>query len=228
MQKIILYFALVLFCFSAPKEETLLQATQAGWFLGAGLGAGFEKFQMEGSNIQQSTKNYGTFLASAKIGRFHYFTQRIGLRYYYNLDFGFNPGDPRTSPLAEDVGFFLITQSHTLNTDMIFNAYSQGKHRLSIIGGLGLGLAIQNYDQRFETRHGFAGLEDRFTLGFQGRINLGMQWKFEEKYGLELMAKIPFTPAMVTDDRTTSGGSTTEHKVTIRPYYFTLDFVMEL
>lgn len=228
MQKIILYFALALFCFSAPKEETLLQPEQAGWFLGAGLGIGLEKLQIENASFQKNTNTYASLLTSAKIGRYQNFTQLIGLRYYYNLDLSFNFADPHYSPLAEDSGYFLITQTHTLNADVIFNLYSQGKHRFSLISGMGLGVAIQNYDQRFETRHGFSDLEARFTFGLQGRINLGMQWMFEQKYGLELMAKIPFTPGLTLENQKDSNGKPLFGKITTHPYDFTLNFIMEL
>lgn len=228
MQKIILYLALALFCFSAPKEETPLKSAQMGWFLGAGLGGGLEKLQSEGTDLVKNTKNYASLLTSAKIGRYNRFTPLIGLRYYYNLDLSVNFADPQYSPLAEDFGFFLITQSHTLNTDIILNAYSQGKHSFSFIGGIGLGLAIQTYNQRFETRYGFSQEEGRFTLGLEGRVNLGVQWMFEQKYGLEFMAKIPFTPGMVIEHKD-SGPLVVlgERKITTHPYYFTLNFLME-
>lgn len=225
MQKVILYFALALFCLAAPKEETLSQSLQSGWFLGAGLGIGLENLKIEGSDAPTSTKNYASFLASAKVGRYHHFTQLFGLQYYYNLDLSFNPADPYSSPFSYYDGFFLITQTHTLNVDALFNVYSKGKHALSIISGLGLGLAVQDYSPRFETRYGFSSKsDDRFTVKFQTRINLGVRWMFEQKYGVEFLTKIPISPGMVMEGKK----SLNPTKLTTHPFYFTLDFVMEL
>lgn len=230
MQKFILYFSLALLCLATPKEETLSQPLQSGWFLGAGLGIGLESLRTEEffsktAILQKSVKNYTSLLASAKIGRYHRFTQLIGLQYYYDFDLSFNPADPHSSPFSDYDGFFLITQTHTLNIDAIFNAYSKGKHTLSIISGLGLGLAIQDYSPRLETRYGFASKsDDRFTVKFQTRINLGVRWMLEQKYGVEFLTKIPISPGIVMEGEKSSNPT----KLTTHPFYFTLGFVMEL
>lgn len=225
MQKIFLY-ALVLFCFFTPKEA--LSEQQMGWFFGAGLGGGLEKVQAESTGIQKSIKNYASFLASAKVGRYHYFTQRIGLRYYYNFDLSFNSGNPHSSPFSDKTGFFFITQAHTLNADAIFNAYSKEDHTFSLIGGIGLGLAIQDYAPRFETRYGFDERDsNRFTAKFQARINLGARWMLKQKYGVEFIAKIPFTSGMVIENLNREFNNKIG-KTTTYPYYFTFNFITEL
>lgn len=207
MKKIILCSTLILASLSAqPVEKNTIgggaQSKSLGWFFGVGLGGGFERLEsIWKPNPNITDRIFGIFVMSAKIGGYHSLNPWMNIRYYYNFDLSFNPGDPNDSPRQvlypydlKNAGFYMFSQSHTLNTDLLFNLYTHEQQSFGLILGLGIGASIPQFGLRKGNQTWDADDSSGYVIDFQTRINTGFQWKINQRYALELMAKIPITP----------------------------------
>lgn len=218
MRKLFLICAVVMGCFAQLQVIENKPETKSGFFFGAGLGVGANAMKFAGiqNNLSYSEdQSYASFVVSAKVGGYYYFTKMIGLRYYYNLDVNFNPGESEGRAPIE--GFYILSGSHTLNADAVVNVFASKNIEFAVVGGVGMGLVAGEYGGRYKTVYGPA--ENNF-VDFEFRFNVGARVMFDQKYGLELMAKLPVTPM------TQVAGDGINYRKS-SPYYFTLDFVME-
>lgn len=243
LSKLILCSILTLACFgdellikenkSEQKEQIkpTKELSNLGWFFGVGLGGGLDKL----TNVPDVRKNnavvYYNFagVASTKVGGYYYFHPSLEMRYYYSLDLGTDLGYERDYNFGHRFGIAFFSQTHMLNFDLLFNAYTQEKNVWDLICGLGFGASIIRHDVIYE---GFSysliyGWDTDFLLDLQARANLGMRWMYDQRYGLELMTKIPLTPARQIDP--SGGRDAVWGFIRYSPYFtLTLDFVMEL
>lgn len=224
MKKLVLCALLAIGCFAELKVVENKPESRSGWFFGAGLGVGANAMKFVGDQHPVSglpyneDKSYASFVVSAKVGGYHYFTQMIGLRYYYNLDLNFNPGEAEGSTTSPIDAFYTLSGSHTLNADAIVNVFASKNIEFAVIGGIGMGLLAGEYGSRYKTVYGPATND---YVDFEFRFNVGARVMFDKKYGIEFMAKLPVTPATQV-----TGLDAINYRKS-SPYYFTLDFVME-
>ncbi|WP_027327069.1 outer membrane beta-barrel protein [Helicobacter pametensis] len=210
-------------CFAQLQVVENKPESRSGLFFGAGLGAGANAMKFVGSKhpinnaLYSEDKSYASFVVSAKVGGYHYFTNMIGLRYYYNLDVNFNPGESEGNASSPIEAFYVLSGSHTLNTDAVVNVFASKNIEFAVIGGVGMGVVAGEYGSRYKTVYGPSSND---YVDFEFRFNLGARVMFDQKYGLEFMAKLPVTPA------TQVSGNALDYSKS-SPYYFTLDFVME-
>lgn len=216
MRKILLCFILAVGCFAELQVvETKDSKTDPQLFFGVGMGVGANLIR----SIFQSTEakqTYPALLVSGKVGAYQYFTSMISLRYYYNLDLNYNFG--LKSLIPDGVITYVFSQSHTFNTDVMVNLYNQDKFALDFIGGVGIGVLRGTFGFRDDTVY----QETNQFINFDFRFNMGFRVMFDQQYGLELMAKIPISSETKVGIPIRSTETTY-----IRPYYFTLDFVMQ-
>lgn len=221
MKKIAFLCVFVASCFAQLQVVENRPESRSGWFFGAGLGVGANAMKFAGISEQgvaySEDRSYASLVVSAKVGGYHYFTQMIGLRYYYNLDLNFNPGEAEGSASSPISAFYTLSGSHTLNTDAIVNVFASKNIEFAVIGGIGMGLLAGEYGSRYKSVY---GPKTNNFVDFDFRFNVGARAMFDRKYGIELMAKLPVVPA------TQVTGNHVNYKKA-SPYYFTLDFVME-
>lgn len=240
LSKLILCSILVLRCFgdesheekkNGQKEPITKESSNLGWFFGVGLGGGLDKLTNAPDVRKNNAKIYYNFagIATAKAGGYYYFHPSLGMRYYYSFDLSMDLGYERDYRVGHKFGIALSSQTHMLNFDLLFNAYTKEKNAFDLIFGLGFGASITRRDEIFEdfSYSLVYGRDTNFLLDLQTRANLGMRWMHNQTYGLELMTKIPLTPARQIDP---SGGRDPVWEFLRYSRYFslTLDFVMEL
>lgn len=210
MKKLIFYSALILVSLSAqPVIENSIEGggeevKQSDWFLGVGLGGGVERLEsIWKPNPRVTDRWFGIFVVSAKAGGYHSLNPWINIRYYYNFDLSFNPGDPYYSPrqiaslTVKDSGFYMLSQSHTLNADLLLKLYAHNHQSFDLIVGLGLGVSLPQFRVRKGSQTWSLDELAGYVIDFQTRINTGFQWKINQKYALELIAKVPITPRTI-------------------------------
>lgn len=241
---IFLYCILAIGCFGVQTEEkteeilspTADETSRSGWFFGAGSGMGLEPLKVVWFNQDKvDNRAFSTFLLQAKVGGYHYFNRWIGMRYYYNFDFSFNPGEKEYSTFFAPVinyveeGGYTIFQTHTLNFDLILNAFTNEKLDFGFIVGVGAGLVDGVYSMSFRSTY-FPGRGILYS-NFEARANVGMRFLFQKKYGIEFLSKIPLqsftllSQAGAKHNANQNRGGRLFYKGS---YHFTLDFVMEL
>lgn len=227
MKKFLLCSVLVISCFAQLEfiKEDKAEA-RSGFFFGADIGVGVNvsSFLLQSANkiLYKSNPTFPSLVMSGKIGGVSYFTKRYGLRYYYNLDGNLLFGEEKE--YGKKTGFnqfYTLSTTHTLNVDAIFNLFASKNLELSLIGGIGGGIITGECGVRNQT---ILSNKDtyRFT-NFEFRVNLGTRVMFDQKYGIEFMAKVPVTPTAsdVTD------GNNPSFTIKTAPYYFSLGFVIE-
>lgn len=236
---IFLCLILTLGCFGDEikqvQEEQMKKTREdsnTGWFFGVGLGGGLNKITDVPDVRKNNAKIFQTLDGgvSAKIGGYYYPNSFMGMRYYYSLDLGIDSGHRNSYRGASGIqyGLGFLNQSHLFNYDLMFNTYSREENTIDFILGLGFGASITLYDEAWgENLHIVQyGYPTRFLLDLQARANVGIRWMRNQSYGLELMAKIPLTPAKQFDSTNSNGAWSFvryNHYLTL-----TLDFVMEL
>ena len=210
-------------CFAQLQIVEEKPQARLGFFFGVGLGAGANMMKFVGNGLPYSQERaYASLLISAKLGGFYYFTKIVGLRYYYNLDLNFNPGEAEFQAGSPIHPFYILSGSHTLNADAIVNVFASKDFKVDVLAGMGLGLIAGKYGPRYKTVYDYALSPYRNNfVDFEFRFNVGTRVMFSEKYGIELMAKLPVTPA------TQVYGNDANNYQKSSPYYFSLDFVME-
>lgn len=219
----VLLFLSVGLCFAELSVDTQEKKFDVGFFVGGGIGIGANAMQYNNvpnssGGFYEKNQSFASFVASVKVGAYHYFTPTLGLRAYYNLDLNVLPLDEYTLN-SESFTSYIFSASHTINADVIYNVFSQNNIDIAVIGGMGLGalngeMKIKN-DTVFYNADNTSGF-----LDFEFRFNIGARAMFSKKYGVEFMAKLPVTPA------TRVNGSSASN-IKYSPYYFTIDFVME-
>lgn len=222
---VVLLFLSVGLCFAELSVDTQEKKFDIGFFVGGGIGIGANAVQY--NNIPNSSggfyeknQSFASFVASVKVGAYHYFTPTLGLRAYYNLDLNILPLDDYTDPLRGTLTPYILSTSHTINADVIYNVFSQNNIDVAVIGGMGLGaLAGESMAKSGSVYYKASSIGDGF-LDFEFRFNIGARAMFSKKYGVEFMAKLPVTPSTMV---VKSGDSNVKYS----PYYFTIDFVME-
>lgn len=216
MRKILLSLLLAVGCFAELQVvQTKDFKIDPQLFFGVGMGVGVNSTRSIFQSIE-AKQTYPAWLISGKVGAYQHLTSTISLRYYYNLDLNYNFGLKGLSPHAG--GFYVFSQSHTLNTDVMVNLYNQDKFALDFIGGAGMGIFRGAFGLREDTVYEKLNA----FLNFDFRFNIGFRVMFDQQYGLELLAKIP-----VSSETKISTPLRSAETTFIRPYYFTLDFVME-
>lgn len=223
MKKLLCMIIFSSLCFSQLQVIENKPKSQNGFFFGVGLGAGANAMRFFNSGDRSSNepfydenRTYASLDLSAKVGGVSYFTQMIGLRYYYNLDLNFNPGEAEKRGNIQP--FYVFSGSHTLNADAIFNVLKLEKMEFSVLLGTGFGVLIGEPGRRYQTL--FEPIHYNFA-DFEWRFNLGTRVMFDQKYGLEFMVKIPvMKPTQIE-------GYNGANYIKSSSYYFTLDFVME-
>lgn len=251
MKKIALYCILMMVCFGAPDTTTQSPQNQMaksqiqnqmGWFFGVGLGTGIQTWKIR--YIGQKTGNDRFFLTNAtfKIGAYQNFSEIIGLRYYYSLDVGYTQGDSASNVFnnqttqqhgIRSVGFFIFSQTHMFNIDLIINAYSNENKRLDLIMGAGIGSFVPEYHTREGTRRSeYGNYASSYAVDLQAHINVGAKMIFDQKYGFELMAKVPVvSPTALGTSYWSAGGATIKPKaseIELANYTINLSFILEL
>lgn len=228
---IFLCSVLVLGCFGADEGlqvKTSQKSIQSdfSWFFGVGLGVGLERLKaITNTKKEFASQNFASLVASAKIGLQQSLTQQISLRYYYSFDISFNPGTPGPSEFfmnsfKRDVGAYTILKYHMLNIDTLFKAYTFKNIDFGLIAGIGAGLIDGVYAERFNSTY-FTLKRGAFLIDWDIRLNLGMQLLFENKHGIELLAKIPLKPTTINTNIVTHNNLVRQGSA-----YFTLDYVM--
>ena len=114
---------------------------------------------------------------------------------------------------------YVLSTSHTINADVIYNVFSHNNIDVAVIGGMGLGALAGEIKAKNESVFYNVDNTSGF-LDFEFRLNIGARAMLSKKYGVEFMAKIPVTPATRINGNNTSN-------IKYSPYYFTIDFVME-
>lgn len=226
MKKITVGFLiLVSLCFAELRVDTQEKKLDIGFFVGGGIGVGANAMNFSGFNPQNTTtlpipsssESFASFVASFKVGAYHYFTPMIGLRTYYNLDLNVAPMGEYTEGSSPAHSAYIFSTSHTFNTDAIVNVFSKNNMDIAVIGGIGLGALAGELNSKYETIYTNVS---KF-LDFEFRFNFGTRVMFNKKYGVEFMVKLPVTTTMVWTDTNNA------RNIKYSPYYFTLDFVME-
>lgn len=249
MKKITLYCILIIACFGAPNPKILQTQTiqdqsqdnQMGFFFGVGFGAGVQTWKIRYIGQKTGSNLFLLYDTSAKIGAYHNLSDNIGLRYYYSLDLSYMQGDVANNVFNDQgsnkqikpVGFFIISQTHMFNTDLIFNAYSKENKRLDLIVGVGVGAFVPEYHTREGARRSInENYASSYTVDLQARINAGAKMVFDKRYGLELMAKIPIvSPATLGTSYWSAGGATIKpeaSEIELANYAINLSFIIEL
>lgn len=229
-----LLYILLITCLGALKAE---EHKPQGWFFGLGLGAGVQTWDRERANKGIEEVNHFLGSISAKIGGYHSFLP-FGLRYYYSLDLGrvettsdhfanvpiYN--DWRVQPVAR-----MLSETHLLNADFLFSPYWTQDFRVDLILGLGMGTIKQSYNLVYGG-HGAVRDSNRYVVEFHARANLGTKLIFKDRYGIELLAKIPLTPAVKMSsywkDTATNSENRGVRSIKMQDYSLVLGFVMEL
>lgn len=193
-------------------------------FVGGGIGIGANAVQYNNvlhpnGGLYEQNQSFASFVASVKVGAYHYFNPTLGLRVYYNLDFNVLPLDEYTYNSGSFTPY-IFSASHTINADAIYNVFSQNNIDVAVIGGIGLGALNGEAITKNESVYYKNPLSGDGFLDFEFRFNIGARAMFSKKYGVEFMAKLPVTPA------TRVNGSSASN-IKYSPYYFTIDFVME-
>lgn len=220
---VVLLFLSVGLCFAELSVDTQEKKVDIGFFVGGGIGVGANAVQYNNvpnpsGGFYEKNQSFASFVASVKVGAYHYFTPTLGLRAYYNLDLNVLPLDEYTLN-SESFTPYIFSASHTINADVIYNVFSQNNIDVAVIGGMGLGALSGEMKIKNDTVFYNADLTSGF-LDFEFRFNIGARAMFSKKYGVEFMAKLPVTPA------TRVNGSSASN-IKYSPYYFTIDFVME-
>lgn len=226
MKKLFLFCVVLLVsCFAQLEVITSKSEGKSGFFFGAGIGVAANMMRFVGQShpvtgsFYDEKKTYAALVLSAKVGGYYAFTNLIALRYYYNLDFNLNPTGGESEPNSPIETFYFLSGSHTLNTDAIVSVFASKDFKVDVLAGMGMGLLAGEYGPRYKTVYKPA---DRSNfIDFEFRFNLGTRVMFAQKYGIELMMKLPVTPAVYVY------GSDASRYGKFAPYYFTLDFVME-
>lgn len=243
-----IFFCLILSfkCFGVEKNQSDWlfssagnQSSYSGWFFGIGSGVGLEPLKTAWlMQNKVENKTFPTFLFQAKIGGYHYFNPWAGLRYYYNYDFSFNPGEEAYANFFAPVvnypaeGGFTLFGTHTLNFDVIFNPFTGETFDFGLIFGMGAGITDGLYSMKFKTTY-YPERGSYFTA-FEARVNVGMRFLFHKRYAIEFLSKIPLRPYTPIAQ---SGSGIGEYGVNQKrggkllykgSYHLTLDFVMEL
>lgn len=215
MRKVLLCCMLAVGCFAELQVVDAKESkNDPQLFFGVGMGAGINSIRSV-SDLIDRKQIFPAFIVSGKVGAYQNFTPTIGLRYYYNLDLNYNFGHRGSLEVS---GFYVFSQAHTINTDVIVNFYNREKIALDFIGGIGMGVFRGIFGFRDDTVY----RELNAFLNFDFRFNVGFRVMFDQKYGLELVAKIP-----VSSETKIGNQITSRETAFVRPYYFTLDFVME-
>lgn len=206
--------------FADLRVDTQEKKVDIGFFIGGGLGVGanamtYHMVPNPNGGLYAEDQSFASFVASVKLGAYHYFTPMIGLRAYYNLDMNIVPMNEYSNSSGK-YSDYIFSTSHTLNADAIINVFAYNNIDVAVITGLGLGALVGEYNLKNETVY---TTESKF-LDFEFRLNIGARAMFNKKYGVEFMAKIPVTPATRINGDNTSN-------IKYSPYYFTVDFVME-
>lgn len=251
MKKIALYCVLIMICFGAPNTaqspknqiiENQMQ-NQLGWFFGVGLGTGVQTWKIRYIGQKTGSDRFLLTNATFKIGAYQNFSEIIGLRYYYSLDVGYTQGDPasnvfdnqniRQPGIIRPVGFFIFSQTHMFNIDLIVNAYSKENKRLDLIMGAGIGSFVPEYHTREGARRSeYSNYASSYAVDLQAHINVGAKMIFNQKYGFELMAKVPvISPTALGTSYLSVGGATISPKaseIELANYTINLSFIIEL
>lgn len=221
---VVLLFLSVGLCFAELSVDTQEKKVDIGFFVGGGIGIGANAMQYNNvpnssGGFYEKNQSFASFVASVKVGAYHYFTPTLGLRAYYNLDLNVLPLDEYAYN-SESFTPYIFSASHTINADVIYNVFSQNNIDVAVIGGIGLGaLAGESMAKSGSVYYKDSSIGDGF-LDFEFRFNIGARAMFSKKYGVEFMAKLPVTPATMV---VKNGDSNVKYS----PYYFTIDFVME-
>ena len=224
MKRLVLMILSMGLCFAELSVDTQEKKFDVGFFVGGGIGIGANAMQYNNvsnssGGLYEQNQSFASFVASVKVGAYHYFTPTLGLRAYYNLDLNVLPLDEYGTAEGTFTPYVLST-SHTINADVIYNVFSHNNIDVAVIGGMGLGaLAGESMAKSGSVYYKNSSIGDGF-LDFEFRLNIGARAMLSKKYGVEFMAKIPVTPAtMIIKDG--------NKNIKYSPYYFTIDFVME-
>lgn len=234
MKKILSLFLLICLSYSAEPSAQPALSKKSGWFLGAGVGMGINalKFQSPKDGEWKQTSLSNVF--SGKLGGYYRFSNRVALRYYYALDLNVTLGETKNKLFdTQPNGFLIFSQSYTINADSVVNLYSNSRLKLELITGMGAGTYIGEYNIAYKNSiFGGASSQQPFGASFESfefRLNLGLRLMFDEKYGIELMAKLPVTPvnknAIIQADN--PGSPDKGRYFSSHPNYLTFDLVME-
>lgn len=220
----VLLFLSVGLCFAELSVDTQEKKFDIGFFVGGGIGIGANAVQYNNvpnssGGFYEKNQSFASFVASVKVGAYHYFTPALGLRAYYNLDLNILPLDDHTKPSIGTLTPYILSASHTINADVIYNVFSQNNIDVAVIGGMGIGALSGEIKAKSDSVFYNVDNTSGF-LDFEFRFNIGARAMFSKKYGVEFMAKLPVTPA------TRVNGSSASN-IKYSPYYFTIDFVME-
>lgn len=246
MKKIALCGILVVACLGAPNilQSQMTQnqkQNQLGWFFGIGFGSGVQTWKIRYIGQKTGSNLFLLSNASAKVGVYHDLSDTIGLRYYYSLDLGYIQGDAKSNVFndqsqkqyIEKTGFFIVSQTHMFNTDLIINAYSKENRHLDLIMGVGIGAFTPEYHIRSGAKRSEYGTyASSYAVDLQAHINAGAKIMFDKQYGFELMAQIPIiSPTALGSSRWSSGGANImpqASEIELANYSINLSFLMEL
>lgn len=240
MKKIALYFGLIIASLSALDSEIPQNQEPSGWFFGIGLGSGVQTWKIKYLDQKMGNDHFLIPNLSAKLGAYHYLSNRFGIRYYYSLDLDHIEGNTAlfqtnaiNSYAANHPGFIMSSQTHMINLDLTFGVYAKENKHLDLIGGIGMGAFVPRYLARDGSQRLYSNgsFRERFVVHFQTWVNVGAKMMFNKKYGLELMGKIPVTPPATMNSYWQDSANNSQTKIQhikITNYLITLGFVMEL
>lgn len=229
LKKLIAFFFIVGIAFAAEPDTKNTEGgdTKSQWFFGIGLGAGLESIEESiatpHGDIPRKTNGISATFRG-KIGGYHYFSPetRLGLRYYYSLDYNSSSrfvGNPWRQYRAYYTAFI-----HLINLDVLVRIAEIEEHRFDFIGGVAGGLRLSNGKR---SNHVYLeGRGDIWSPYLTGEINIGARWMYQKKYGLELMTRIPLDGIETANK---PGPAFRHFFDRLRQYFsMTLDFVVEL
>lgn len=226
---LITFFFIVGISFAAEPDTKNTEGggdTKSQWFFGIGLGAGLESIEASiatpNGDIPRKTNGISATFRG-KIGGYHYFSPetRLGLRYYYSLDYNSSSrfvGNPWRQYRAYYTAFI-----HLINLDVLVRIAEIEEHRFDFIGGVAGGLRFSTANR---SNHVYLDGANVRSAHLEGEINIGARWMYQKKYGLELMTRIPLNDITTATKPKPAGNHFFDR---LRQYFsMTLDFVVEL
>lgn len=208
------------------KNEPSRDDMRTGWFAGAGVGllsGTFERKDYYGWNQTGTSvgwqpdvsQNEMLLNIDAQGGGITMFNRYFGIQYYADVEIGM----PSTDSLLDGV----LLATATANIDLIINFYNTRKFGIGVFGGVGGGTEIILGEQSRTYSYNSAG-ELEVTRNYEpsrynwvGRANVGLRMTFG-KYGVDFVAKIPFTDSIILDaenaSRADAGTWTLKDKIT--------------
>ena len=164
----------------------------------------------EGGKENLGGINYG-FVGGYK----QFFTPYLGLRYYVNLDLHHNLKNFTGTNYRPDI----ILINYGVNVDFLGNFVST--ESVDFGGFVGVGIGANSITGKF-IKDDVKILEEqgfKFTdTGFDIALNVGLRTNIATNHGLELVARVPFLPMKMIDEKATAGehGS---YKITFKQDY---------